>query len=81
VFTSNLNLQIDSGALIKFLPIDKAPASNIVLKNVTITAENPFGVFFAQNVRMEDCTILTKEGKNKLEVTHAQVFVDGKEIK
>jgi len=61
--------------------LPEAPASNIVLKNVNITADNPFGVFFAQNVRLENCKIITKEGINKLAVTNAQVLIDGKEIK
>ena len=61
--------------------VPEAPASDIVLKNVNITADNPFGVFFAGNVRLENCRIKTDAGINKLEITHATAFIDGKEIK
>lgn len=61
--------------------LPEAPAEDIVLKNVNITADDPFGVFFAGNVRLENCTIKTNAGKNKLEVANAKVFLDGKEIR
>jgi len=61
--------------------LPEAPASGIVLKNVSIAAESPFGIFFAQNIRLENCRFLTKEGNNKLAATNAQVFIDGKEVK
>lgn len=58
--------------------LPEAPASNIVLKNVVITAENAFGVFYAKNVRIENCKIVTKEGTNKFALTNAEVMMDGK---
>jgi polygalacturonase len=58
--------------------LPEAPVSNIVLKNVMITAENPFGVFFAKNVQLDNCQIITKDGKNKLAVTNAEVSIGGK---
>ena len=61
--------------------LPEAMVSNILLQNVIISAEDPFGIFFAQNVRLENCTIITQAGKNKPETTHAQVFIDGKELK
>jgi polygalacturonase len=61
--------------------LPEAAVSNILLQNVSITAESPFGVFFAKNVRLENCKIITQSGKNKLETTNAQVFIDGKESK
>jgi hypothetical protein len=61
--------------------LPEAPVADIVLQNVNITAENPFGVFFAQNVRLENCNIRTKDGRNKLAVTNAQVSIDGREAK
>jgi len=61
--------------------LPEAPASDIVLKNVNITGDNPFGIFFAENVRLENCLIKTNWGKNKLELTHTTAFIDGKEIK
>jgi polygalacturonase len=61
--------------------LPEAPASNIIFRDVSITADNPFAVFFAQNVRFENSDIKTKEGKNILQTANAQVFVDGKELK
>jgi len=61
--------------------LPEAPAVNIVFQNVIITAENPFGVFFVQNMRLENCKILTKEGVNKLALANAQVSVDAEEVK
>jgi polygalacturonase len=61
--------------------LPEAVASNILLQNVNITADNPFGVFFAENVRLVNCKIITKEGENKLLLTNAKVTIDGKEVK
>jgi polygalacturonase len=61
--------------------LPEVPVSDIVLKNVNITGDNPFGIFFAQNVRLENCIIKTRGDKNKLELTHTTAFIDGKEIK
>jgi len=58
--------------------LPEAPTSNISFQNVIITAENMFGVFFAQHVQFENCQIITREGKNKLAVTNADVSIDGK---
>lgn len=60
--------------------LPEAPAMDIIFKDVNITGDNPFGVFFAENVRFENCIIKTSAGKNKLELTHATAFIDGKEI-
>jgi polygalacturonase len=61
--------------------LPEAPVSNIVMQNVTIVADNPFGVFFGKEVKLENCNILTTEGKNKIAVANAQVVVNGKELK
>ncbi|MBB3187622.1 glycoside hydrolase family 28 protein [Microbacter margulisiae] len=61
--------------------LPEAPVSNVLMQNVHIVADKPFGIFFANNVRMENCQIITNQGKNKLAVTHSQVLLDGKEIK
>jgi polygalacturonase len=58
--------------------LPEAPVENVLLQNVNITAENGFGIFFAKNVRMENCRIRTKFGTNALEITDADVTVDGK---
>ena len=61
--------------------LPEAAVSNVLFKNVNITADNPFGIFFANNVKLENCKIITKEGKNKLALTNANVTIDGKEVK
>jgi polygalacturonase len=73
---SNITATVQKGrraGLIWGLP--EAPATNIVLQNVTITADKPFGVFNAGNVRVENCKIVTPEGENKLVTANAQVSV------
>lgn len=61
--------------------LPEAALSNITFKNVTITADNPFGVFFAKEVKFENCFFNTKEGKNKLAITNSTITIDGKEVK
>jgi polygalacturonase len=61
--------------------LPEAVASNILLENVNITADRPFGVFFAKSVRLVDCKITTSEGENKLVLTNAEVSIDGKAVK
>jgi len=56
--------------------LPEAPVSGVVLKHVEITADYPFGVFFAEGVRLEGCVIRTDGGVNKVELTHAEGFVD-----
>lgn len=58
--------------------LPEAPAKNISFKNVTITADNSFGIFFANNVQFDKCAIITSDGKNKLALANAQVLIDGK---
>jgi len=58
--------------------LPEAPVSNISFQNIIITADNSFGVFFARNIRFENCQIITREGKNKLAVTNAEVSIDDK---
>jgi polygalacturonase len=47
--------------------------SNVLLANVRITADRPFGIYRAQHVRLENCKIITPEGVNQLSCTNAQV--------
>ena len=55
--------------------LPEAPATNIVLQNVNITADKPFGIYNAKDVRVENCKIVTPEGENKLSLSNAQVTV------
>jgi polygalacturonase len=61
--------------------LPEAAVSGILLQNVNISADLPFGIFFAKNVQLVNCKIITSEGKNKLALTNAQVTLDGKEVK
>jgi polygalacturonase len=55
--------------------LPEAPASNILLQNVAITADLPFGLYHAENIRLENCTITTPDGVNKLSTANAKVTV------
>lgn len=61
--------------------LPEAPATNILLQNVKINAENAFGIYFAKNVQVENCDIRTSSGKNKFDIAEADVTVDGKKVK
>nr|WP_294898465.1 glycosyl hydrolase family 28 protein [uncultured Pedobacter sp.] len=68
----NITATVQSGkraGLIWGLP--EAPVTNVIFKNVNIKADKAFGVFFAKGIQFKDCNIITKQGKNKLETTHA----------
>jgi len=58
--------------------LPEAPVVNIRFQDVTISAENAFGIFFAQQVQFDNCQLISKEGKNKPAVTNATVVIDGK---
>ncbi len=55
--------------------LPEAPASNILFQNVAIIADLPFGIYNAENVRFENCTITTPDGVNKLSTAAAKVTV------
>jgi len=61
--------------------LPEAAISNVLFKNVNITADDPFGIFFANDIKLENCEIITQRGKNKLALTNAKVSINGKEIK
>jgi len=58
--------------------LPEAAVSDILLQNVNITAENPFGIFYARNIHFENCKIITQEGETKLASPHAEIFITGK---
>ncbi len=61
--------------------LPEAPISNVLFQNVHLTADNPFGIFFANDVKLLNCKIMTNWGKNKIALTHATVTIDGKKEK
>ena len=73
---SNITATVQSGhraGLIWGLP--EMSVTNVLFQNVSITADKPFGIFNAQNVRLVDSKILTPDGVNKLSSTNAQVEI------
>ncbi|AYD47266.1 glycoside hydrolase family 28 protein [Arachidicoccus soli] len=54
--------------------LPEAPVTNVLFKNVNITADKPFGIFFAKNIAFKNCNIVTNAGKNKLQITHADII-------
>ncbi|HEY3762928.1 MAG TPA: glycosyl hydrolase family 28 protein [Verrucomicrobiae bacterium] len=49
--------------------------SNVVLQKVNITADKPFGIYDAQNVKLIDTRIVTPDGTNQLSATNAQIEI------
>jgi len=77
----NITATTESGkraGLIWGLP--EVPISNIIMQNVNITADAPFGIFFSKDVQLTNCKINTKEGKNKLAITNSNVTIDGQKV-
>ena len=62
-----------SAGLIWGLP--EAPVSNVVLRNVSITADKPFGIYHAEKVRVENCTITTPGGVNQFATHRAEIEI------
>ena len=73
---SNITATVQPGrraGLIWGLP--EMAVTNVFLQRVNITADKPFGIYAAQNVRMVNCQIITPSGVNKLSCTNAQVCI------
>ena len=49
--------------------------SNVLLARVNITADNPFGIYDAQNVRLVDTQIITPAGVNRISSTNARITI------
>ena len=75
---SNITAVAESGrraGLIWGLP--ELNATNILLQNVTITADKPFGIYDAQNVRLVNCKFITPDG-GRLDTTNSQITVSAR---
>ena len=55
--------------------LPEAPASDIVLKNVSITADKPFGIYNAEGVKLENCRFLAPSESKGLSLGNAKVSV------
>jgi len=49
--------------------------TNVLMQQVNITADKPFGIYDAQNVRLVDSKIITPGGVNQLSCTNADVTI------
>ena len=49
--------------------------TNVLLARVNITADKPFGIFYAQNVRLVDSKIITPKGVTPISSTNAQITI------
>ena len=49
--------------------------SNVVLSHVNITADKPFGIYNAQDVRIDNSRFITPEGTNQIATTNAKITV------
>jgi polygalacturonase len=73
---SNITATVQPGrraGLIWGLP--EMAVTNVLLDRVNITADKPFGIFSAQNIRVVDSKIVTPNGVNRLASTNAQIVV------
>ena len=73
---SNITATAASGSragLIWGLP--EMNVTNVLLKNVNLTADKLFGVFNAQGVKFVDCNIKTPEGMNQISSANANVVI------
>ncbi|HUA66241.1 MAG TPA: glycosyl hydrolase family 28 protein [Alphaproteobacteria bacterium] len=74
ILFSNITATVQDGGtagLIWGLP--EMPVSNVVLRNVSITADKPFCIYDARNVRLIGSKIITPAGIASLSVTNAQI--------
>lgn len=53
----------------------EAPATNIIFKNVNITASRPFEIYNATQVLLSDCVVTQSQGSNTFSLYDAQVTV------
>ena len=63
----------DRAGLIWGLP--EMNVTNVLLQNVSITADKPFGVFNAQGVKFVNCNIRTPDAVNQISSTNANVVI------
>lgn len=74
ILFSNITATVQTGGaagLIWGLP--EMPVRNVVLQNVSITADKPFCIYDAQNVRLIRSKIITPDGITPWSVTNAQI--------
>ena len=55
--------------------LPEAPVSNVLLQNIQITADKPFGIYDANNVRLINCRITTPDGVKSVSTTGADISI------
>ena len=55
--------------------LPEMPVRDVRLQRVRITADKPFGIYWAQGVRVMDSQIITPGGVNRLSCTNAQIAI------
>lgn len=53
--------------------LPEASVQNVVMRNVNITADRPFGIYNAEGIRLENCRITTPDGLNQFVISSAKV--------
>ena len=53
--------------------LPEAPVSHVLLHNVHITADRPFGIYYAEGIRLENCTVKTPDGVDAFTTQSAQI--------
>lgn len=62
--------------------LPEAPIENLILQNITIEADFPFGIYFAKNVKLEKCKFKTTDGTNNIYTTNLEnATLNGKPMK
>jgi polygalacturonase len=76
---SNLTATVQKGRRAGLLwGLPEMNMTNVLLQNVRIKADKPFGIFNAQNVRLENCTITTPDGVDKISSTNSTLEISGR---
>ena len=53
--------------------LPEAPATNIILRNITIKADKPFGIFDAKGITIDHCSFESPSGKSNFVTGNAEV--------
>ena len=53
--------------------LPEAAVNDVLLRNVAITADRPFAIYNAQNVRLENCQITTPSGVEPFATSSAKI--------
>ena len=76
ILFSNITATVQSGRRAGLIwGVPEMAVTNVLLQQVNITAEQPFGIYYARGVRLVDCKITTSAGVNQLSCTNAQVTI------